>query len=103
MSLVIVLILFMISTFVICHSSLIEKALCYQITFLMEFPVDYIERPRLYGKLVTFLVHWSDGSVTEEEVSNLIPGSVMLVEEFLVEFGDIMTDLLRERILSYFK
>ena len=52
MSLVIVPILFMISTFVICHSSLIEKALCYHITFLMEFPVDFIERPRLYGSIV---------------------------------------------------
>ena len=42
-SLVVVLILFMISTFVICHSSLVEKALCYQITFFMEFPVDFID------------------------------------------------------------
>ena len=54
----------------------------------MEFPVDYIDRPRLYGKTVTFLVHWEDGSVTEEEVSNLIPGSVQLVEQYLFEFGD---------------
>ena len=102
MSLVIVLILFMISTFVICHSSLFEKALCYQITFLMEFPVAFIERPRLYGGRVTFLVHWEDRSVTEEEVSNLIPGSVQLVEEFLIEYEDTIADKLRERILSYF-
>lgn len=102
MSLVIVLILFMIDTFVICHSSLIEKALCYQITFLMEFPVAYIERPRLYGDRVTFLVHWEDRSVTEEEVKNLIPGSVFLLEEYLLEYGDYMTDKLREKILAYF-
>ena len=58
-----------------CHLSLslIEKALCYQITFFMEFPVAFIERPRLYGDRVTFLVHWEDRSVTEEEVKNLIP------------------------------
>lgn len=102
MSLVIVLILFMISTFVICHSSLIEKALCYQITFLMEFPVDFIERPRLYGDRVTFLVHWEDRSVSEEEVKNLIPGSVQLIQEFLIEYEDTIADKLRERILSYF-
>ena len=102
MSLVIVLILFMIYTFVICHSSLIEKALCYQITFLMEFPVAYIERPRLYGDRVTFLVRWEDRSVTEEEVSNLIPGSVFLLEQWLVEYEDTITDKLREKILEYF-
>lgn len=102
MSLVIVLILFMISTFVICHSSLIEKALCYQITFFMEFPVAYIERPRLYGDRVTFLVHWEDRSVSEEEVKNLIPGSVFLLEQWLVEYEDTIADKLRERILSYF-
>lgn len=102
MSLVIVLILFMISTFVICHSSLIEKALCYQITFLMEFPVAYIERPRLYGDRVTFLVRWEDRSVTEEEVSNLIPGSVYLLEQWLVEYEDTISDKLREKILAYF-
>lgn len=102
MSLVIVLILFMISTFVICHSSLIEKALCYQITFFMEYPVAFIERPRLYGDRVTFLVHWEDRSVTEEEVKNLIPGSVQLVEEFLIEYEHTIADKLRERILSYF-
>lgn len=102
MSLVIVLILFMISTFVICHSSLIEKALCYQITFFMEFPVDFIERPRLYGDRVTFLVHWEDRSVTEEEVSNLIPGSVQLIQEFLIEYELTIADKLREKILAYF-
>ena len=36
----------------------------------MEFPVAYIERPRLYDDRVTFLVRWEDRSVTEEEVSN---------------------------------
>ena len=102
MSLVIVLILFMINTFVICHSSLIEKALCYQITFLMEYPVAYIERPRLYGDRVTFLVRWEDRSVTEEEVSNLIPGSVFLLEQWLVEYEDTIADKLREKILEYF-
>ena len=102
MSLVIVLILFMISTFVICHSSLIEKALCYQITFLMEYPVYFIERPRLYGDRVTFLVHWEDRSVTEEEVKNLIPGSVQLIQEFLIEYEDTIADKLREKILAYF-
>lgn len=102
MSLVIVLILFMISTFVICHSSLIEKALCYQITFLMEFPVAFIERPRLYGDRVTFLVHWEDRSVSEEEVKNLIPGSVQLIEEFLIEYEVTIADKLREKILAYF-
>lgn len=102
MSLVIVLILFMISTFGICHSSLFEKALCYQITFFMEFPVAFIERPRLYDDRVTFLVHWEDRSVTEEEVSNLIPGSVQLIEEFLIEYEHTIADKLRERILSYF-
>lgn len=102
MSLVIVLIQYMFSTFVICHSSLIEKALCYQITFLMEFPVAYIERPRLYGDRVTFLVRWEDRSVTEEEVSNLIPGSVQLIEEFLIEYENTITDKLREKILEYF-
>ena len=102
MSLVIVLILFMISTFVICHSSLIEKALCYQITFFMEFPVNFIERPRLYGDRVTFLVHWEDRSVSEEEVKNLIPGSVFLLEQWLVEYEDTIADKLRERILAYF-
>ena len=102
MSLVIVLILFMISTFVICHSSLIEKALCYQITFLMEYPVNFIERPRLYGDRVTFLVHWEDRSVTEEEVKNLIPGSVQLIQEFLIEYELTIADKLREKILAYF-
>ena len=102
MSLVIVLILFMISTFVICHSSSTEKALCYHITFLMEFPVDFIERPRLYGDRVTFLVHWEDRSVSEEEVKNLIPGSVFLVEQWLIEYEDTIADKLREKILSYF-
>ena len=102
MSLVIVHILFMIGTFVICHSSLIEKALCYQITFLMEFPVAFIERPRLYSDRVTFLVHWEDRSVTEEEVSNLIPGSVFLIEQWLLEYEDTIADKLREKILAYF-
>ena len=92
----------MIGTFVIYHSSLTEKALCYLITFLMEFPVDFIERPRLYGNIVTFLVHWSDGSVTEEDEKNLIPGSVFLIEQYLFEFGEIMNDKLREKILAYF-
>ena len=102
MSLVIVLILFMKGTFVICHSSLFEKALCYQITFLMEFPVVFIERPRIYGDRVTFLVHWEDRSVTEEEVKNLIPGSVYLIEQWLLEYEDTIADKLREKILSYF-
>ena len=71
--------------------------------FLMEFPVAYIERPRLYGDRVTFLVHWEeDRSVTEEEVKNLIPGSVYLIEQWLVEYEDTIADKLRERILSYF-
>ena len=70
--------------------------------FLMEFPVDFIERPRLYGNIVTFLVHWSDGSVTEEDEKNLIPGSVFLIEQYLFEFGEIMNDKLREKILAYF-
>lgn len=68
----------------------------------MEFPVAYIERPRLYGDRVTFLVRWEDRSVSEEEVSNLIPGSVFLIEQWLVEYEDTITDKLRERILSYF-
>ena len=68
----------------------------------MEFPIDFIERPRLYGNTVTFLVHWSDGSVTEEEVKNLIPGSVFLIEQYLLEYSDYMTDKLREKILAYF-
>lgn len=102
MSLVIVLIQYVFYTFVIYHSSLIEKALCYQITFLMEYPVAYIERPRLYDDSVTFLVRWEDRSVTEEEVSNLIPGSVFLIEQWLVEYEDTIADKLRERILSYF-
>lgn len=70
--------------------------------FLMEFPVAYIERPRLYGDRVTFLVHWRDYPATEEEVSNLIPGSVQLIEEFLIEYEDTITDKLREKILAYF-
>ena len=68
----------------------------------MEFPVDFIERPRLYEDRVTFLVHWEDRSVTEEEVSNLIPGSVFLIEQWLLEYEDTIADKLRERILSYF-
>lgn len=68
----------------------------------MEFPVAFIERPRLYGDRVTFLVYWEDRSVTEEEVKNLIPGSVFLVEQWLVEYEDTIADKLRERILSYF-
>lgn len=68
----------------------------------MEFPVAFIERPRLHGDRVTFLVHWEDRSVTEEEVSNLIPGSVFLLEQWLVEYEDTIADKLRERILSYF-
>lgn len=70
--------------------------------FFMEFPVAYIERPRLYDDRVTFLVHWEDRSVTEEEVSNLIPGSVFLLEQWLVEYEDTIADKLRERILAYF-
>ena len=70
--------------------------------FLMEFPVAYIERPRLYGDRVTFLVRWEDRSVTEEEVSNLIPGSVQLIQEFLIEYEDTIADKLREKILAYF-
>ena len=54
----------------------------------MEFPVAYIERPRLYGDRVTFLVRWEDRSVTEEEVKNLIPGSVYLIEQWLIEYED---------------
>ena len=70
--------------------------------FLMEFPVAFIERPRLYGDRVTFLVHWGDRSVSEEEVKNLIPGSVFLLEQWLIEYEDTIADKLRERILSYF-
>lgn len=70
--------------------------------FFMEFPVAYIERPRLYGDRVTFLVRWEDRSVTEEEVSNLIPGSVQLIQEFLIEYELTITDKLREKILAYF-
>ena len=70
--------------------------------FFMEYPVNFIERPRLYGDRVTFLVHWEDHSVTEEEVSNLIPGSVQLIQEFLIEYELTIADKLRERILSYF-
>ena len=70
--------------------------------FLMEYPVAFIERPRLYGDRVTFLVRWEDRSVTEEEVSNLIPGSVQLIEEFLIEYENTIADELREIILSYF-
>lgn len=68
----------------------------------MEFPVAFIERPRLYGDRVTFLVHWRDYPATEEELSNLIPGSVQLVEEFLIEYEDTIADKLREKILAYF-
>lgn len=68
----------------------------------MEYPVAFIERPRLYGDRVTFLVHWVDRSVSEEEVKNLIPGSVFLLEQWLVEYEDTIADKLRERILSYF-
>lgn len=68
----------------------------------MEFPVAYIERPRLYGDRVTFLVHWEDHSVTEEEVKNLIPGSVFLVEQWLIEYEGTIADKLREKILAYF-
>ena len=95
-------IIFVLGTFVICHSSLTEKALCDHITFYMEYPVDYIDRPRLYGDSVTFLVHWSSGEVTEEGVENLIPGSVELLEQYLIEFGEIMTDKLRESTLKCF-
>lgn len=70
--------------------------------FLMEFPVNFIERPRIYGDRVTFLVHWGDHSVTEEEVKNLIPGSVQLIQEFLIEYEDTIADKLREKILAYF-
>lgn len=70
--------------------------------FLMEFPVTFIERPRLYGDRVTFLVHWRDYPATEEELSNLIPGSVFLVEQWLVEYEDTIADKLREKILAYF-
>lgn len=70
--------------------------------FFMEFPVAFIERPRLYGDRVTFLVHWEDRSVSEEEVKNLIPGSVFLVEQWLVEYEDTIADVLREKILAYF-
>lgn len=70
--------------------------------FLMEFPVAFIERPRLYGDHVTFLVHWEDRTVSEEEVKNLIPGSVFLLEQWLIEYEDTIADKLRERILSYF-
>ena len=68
----------------------------------MEFPVAFIERPRLYEDRVTFLVHWEDRSVTEEEVSNLIPGSVFLIEQWLLEYEDTIADKLREKILAYF-
>lgn len=68
----------------------------------MEFPVAFIERPRLYGDRVTFLVHWGDRSVSEEEVKNLIPGSVQLIQEFLIEYEDTIADKLREKILAYF-
>ena len=70
--------------------------------FFMEYPVNFIERPRIYGDRVTFLVHWEDRSVTEEEVKNLIPGSVYLIEQWLLEYEDTIADKLRERILSYF-
>ena len=91
MSLVKCQLLFVLGTFVICHSSLTEKALCDHITFYMEYPVDFIDRPRLYGDVVTFLVHWSSGEVTEEDVKNLIPGSVSLLEEYLIEFGHYLS------------
>ena len=68
----------------------------------MEFPVNFIERPRLYGDRVTFLVHWEDSSVSEEEVKNLIPGSVFLIEQWLIEYEDTIADVLREKILAYF-
>ena len=68
----------------------------------MEFPVAFIERPRLYGDHVTFLVHWEDRSVSEEEVKNLIPGSVFLIEQYLLEYEDTIADKLREKILAYF-
>jgi len=51
-SLVIVLILFMISTFVICHSSLFEKALCYQITFLWNIQLISLN---VLGSMATVL------------------------------------------------
>lgn len=68
----------------------------------MEYPVNFIERPRIYGDRVTFLVHWEDRSVTEEEVKNLIPGSVQLIQEFLIEYELTIADKLREKILAYF-
>ena len=76
----------------------------------MEFPVAFIERPRLYGDRVTFLVRWEDRSVTEEEVSNLIPivcsysirNSSINCTEPGIKFEDTIADKLRERILSYF-
>lgn len=68
----------------------------------MEFPVAYIERPRIYGDCVTFLVHWVDRSVSKEEVKNLIPGSVLLVEEFMIVYEHTIAVKLREKILSYF-
>ena len=68
----------------------------------MEYPVAYIERPRLYGDRVTFLVHWRDYPATEEEVKNLIPGSVQLIQEFLIEYENTIADKLREKILAYF-
>lgn len=68
----------------------------------MEFPVAFIERPRIYGDRVTFYVHWEDRSVSEEEVKNLIPGSVYLIEQWLIEYEDTIADKLREKILAYF-
>ena len=74
----------------------------YDFTLNMEYLVNYIDRPRFYGAKVTFVVHWADGSASEEDLANLIPGSIRLVEEYLYDYGVYMSDFLREKILNYF-
>ena len=69
---------------------------------IMEFEVKYIDQPHVKGEKISFRVHWMDGSISEEPLSHLFPGSKLIVNEWLWENLPYITDTLVQEILKYF-
>ena len=70
---------------------------------IMEFEVKYIDQPHVKGEKISFRVHWMDGSISEEPLSHLFPGSKLIVNEWLWENLPYITDTLVQEILINLK
>lgn len=66
----------------------------------MEYPVDHINCPRLIDDEVYFYVHWTDGTVTQEPVTHLIPGCADLLKIYIEEHKNTLNGMVLRKILE---